>query len=85
LSSHASPFYLAYRGQCLCYSGQFICAKPDQSKGGKKDKVIGRTFAIIYLCTVKKVDINDYLKNVERHKKFAYKFLMIKRKFSGVT
>jgi len=35
--SHASPFYLAYRGQCLCYSGQFICAKPDQNKGSKKD------------------------------------------------
>ena len=43
VNSHASPFYLAYRGQCLCYSGQFICAKPDQSKGGKKDKVIGRS------------------------------------------
>merc|ERR1719410_2837866 len=27
--SHASPFYLAYRGQCLCYSGEFICAKND--------------------------------------------------------
>jgi len=27
--SHASPFYLAYRGQCLCYSGEFICAKHD--------------------------------------------------------
>jgi len=40
--SHASPFYQAYRGQCLCYSGQFICAKPDfnkksKSKSTKKD------------------------------------------------
>jgi len=35
--SHASPFYLAYRGQCLCYSGQFICAKHDATTG-KKDK-----------------------------------------------
>ncbi|TRY71008.1 hypothetical protein TCAL_10692 [Tigriopus californicus] len=26
--SHASPFYQAYRGQCLCYSGSFICSKP---------------------------------------------------------
>jgi len=26
--SHASPFYLARRGQCLCYSGSFICSKP---------------------------------------------------------
>jgi len=34
--SHASPFYLAYRGQCLCYSGEFICAKHDTSKGCKK-------------------------------------------------
>jgi len=38
--SHASPFYLAYRGQCLCYSGEFICAKHDTSKGSKKDKKI---------------------------------------------
>lgn len=38
--SHASPFYLAYRGQCLCYSGEFICAKHDTSKGGKKDKKV---------------------------------------------
>merc|ERR1711892_930248 len=36
--SHASPFYLAYRGQCLCYSGEFICAKHDTSKGGKKER-----------------------------------------------
>jgi len=34
--SHASPFYLAYRGQCLCYSGEFICAKHDTAKGSKK-------------------------------------------------
>jgi len=34
--SHASPFYLAYRGQCLCYSGEFICAKHDTEKGKKK-------------------------------------------------
>jgi len=38
--SHASPFYLAYRGQCLCYSGEFICAKHDTSKGSKKDKKV---------------------------------------------
>merc|ERR1719430_2196826 len=37
--SHASPFYLAYRGQCLCYSGEFICAKHNIMKGQrKKDK-----------------------------------------------
>merc|ERR1719188_1771664 len=29
--SHASPFYRAHRGQCLCYSGSFVCSKP--SKG----------------------------------------------------
>jgi len=34
--SHASPFYLAYRGQCLCYSGEFICAKHDIHKGKPK-------------------------------------------------
>lgn len=39
--SHASPFYLAYRGQCLCYSGEFICAKHDIMKGmKKKEKVV---------------------------------------------
>ena len=26
--SHASPFYRAHRGQCLCYSGSFVCSKP---------------------------------------------------------
>jgi len=26
--SHASPFYRAHRGQCLCYSGAFVCSKP---------------------------------------------------------
>jgi len=36
--SHASPFYLAYRGQCLCYSGEFICSKHDISKAGTKGK-----------------------------------------------
>jgi len=38
--SHASPFYLAYRGQCLCYSGEFICAKHDTSKGSKKERKV---------------------------------------------
>jgi hypothetical protein len=28
--SHASPFYQAYRGACLCYSGSFVCSKPDR-------------------------------------------------------
>lgn len=26
--SHNSPFYQAHRGQCLCYSGSFVCSKP---------------------------------------------------------
>ena len=44
--SHASPFYLAYRGQCLCYSGEFICAKHDTAKGSKKGaKVTGGSAA----------------------------------------
>jgi hypothetical protein len=30
--SHSSPFYQAYRGQCLCYSGSFICSKPPKGK-----------------------------------------------------
>lgn len=30
--SHASPFYRAHRGQCLCYSGSFVCSKPPKGK-----------------------------------------------------
>ena len=30
--SHASPFYQAYRGQCLCYSGTFVCSKPPKGE-----------------------------------------------------
>lgn len=26
--SHASPAYQAFRGRCLCYSGNFICMRP---------------------------------------------------------
>ena len=33
--SHASPFYQAYRGQCLCYSGSFVCSKPPKGKTKK--------------------------------------------------
>ena len=35
LFSHASPFYLAYRGQCLCYSGKIkiIIREVDQHIG----------------------------------------------------
>ena len=32
--SHASPFYQAYRGQCLCYSGSFVCSKPPKGNSG---------------------------------------------------
>ena len=34
--SHASPFYQAYRGQCLCYSGSFVCSKPPKGKKQRK-------------------------------------------------
>ncbi|XP_065576372.1 uncharacterized protein LOC136037579 [Artemia franciscana] len=27
--SHAGPAYQAYRGECICYSGSFICARPE--------------------------------------------------------
>ena len=36
--SHASPFYQAYRGQCLCYSGSFVCSKPPKGKEKKERK-----------------------------------------------
>ena len=36
--SHASPFYQAYRGQCLCYSGSFVCSKPPKGKKQKERK-----------------------------------------------
>ncbi|XP_069951762.1 uncharacterized protein [Cherax quadricarinatus] len=26
---HTAPYYLAYRGNCVCYGGNFICQKPD--------------------------------------------------------
>ena len=38
--SHASPFYQAYRGQCLCYSGSFICSKPPK---GMKESMSWRS------------------------------------------
>ena len=34
--SHASPFYQAYRGQCLCYSGSFVCSKPPKGNSSSK-------------------------------------------------
>ena len=37
--SHASPFYLAHRGGCICYSGDFICAKEDFTKAFKRGEV----------------------------------------------
>ena len=39
LYSHAAPFYLAHRGGCICYSGDFICAKEDFTKAFKRDEV----------------------------------------------
>ena len=47
--SHASPFYQAYRGQCLCYSGSFVCSKPPKGKKQRKKfffmKSISRNFS----------------------------------------
>jgi len=37
--SHKAPFYLAFRGACLCFAGDFICAKQDFSKGTKPGEV----------------------------------------------
>ena len=37
--SHLSPYYSPYRGGCVCYSGDFICAKQDYSKGFKPDQI----------------------------------------------
>lgn len=30
--SHSAPAYQAYRGRCYCYSGSFICMRPNPSK-----------------------------------------------------
>ena len=38
-SSHDSPYYLPHRGGCVCYSGDFICAKEDYTKAFRKDEV----------------------------------------------
>ncbi|CAL4092759.1 unnamed protein product, partial [Meganyctiphanes norvegica] len=32
LFPHAAPAYLAGRGQCRCYSGTFICQRPDKNE-----------------------------------------------------
>ena len=37
--SHHSPYYSPYRGGCVCYSGDFICAKEDYTKGFKRDQI----------------------------------------------
>lgn len=37
--SHLAPFYLAHRGSCICFSGEFICAREDFSKGTKPGEV----------------------------------------------
>lgn len=37
--SHAAPFYRPHRGGCICYSGDFICAKEDYTKAFKRDEV----------------------------------------------
>ena len=37
--SHASPFYRAHRGQCLCYSGSFVCSKPPKGNGNELNLV----------------------------------------------
>ena len=36
--SHDSPYYSPYRGGCVCYSGDFICAKEDFTRGFKPDQ-----------------------------------------------
>ena len=36
--SHDSPYYSPYRGGCVCYSGDFICAKEDYTRGFKSDQ-----------------------------------------------
>ncbi|KAF2361816.1 GDNF/GAS1, partial [Trinorchestia longiramus] len=28
---HAAPAFMAYRGECLCYSGNFICVRPEHT------------------------------------------------------
>ena len=37
-SSHDAPYYVPHRGGCVCYSGDFICAKEDYTKAFKKDE-----------------------------------------------
>ncbi|XP_018017197.1 uncharacterized protein LOC108673827 [Hyalella azteca] len=29
---HAAPAFMAYRGECLCYSGNFICVRPEHTE-----------------------------------------------------
>jgi len=63
--SHASPFYQAYRGQCLCYSGEFICAKPPKPPTKKKQpagSVSASPPGVFLYLGFSKIDFN-YLKN----------------------
>ncbi|MPC52851.1 hypothetical protein E2C01_046730 [Portunus trituberculatus] len=39
LYPHNSPYYLAYRGVCVCYAGKFICQKPEPGKVSRCDRL----------------------------------------------
>ncbi|CAG0887054.1 unnamed protein product [Darwinula stevensoni] len=39
---HSSPAYLAYRKECLCYSGDFICMRPDPGSSLSSSHCVSR-------------------------------------------
>lgn len=47
--NHAAPAYQAFRGRCLCYSGRFICMKP-QPGNKKKTFIRQHRIPLCYQC-----------------------------------
>lgn len=51
--SHASPAYQAFRGRCLCYSGNFICMRPQHGEYTLPGKQISKyNTSIRYVYTI---------------------------------
>ena len=55
LYSHAATFYLAHRGGCICYSGDFIFAKEDFTKAFKRDEVPVGAVTFVIKVSLKQV------------------------------
>ena len=82
--SHDSPYYSPHRGGCVCYSGDFICAKEDYTKAFKKDQVpIGRTCSVFRTITKTKETFTYFL--APKPLKGVYLFLGFSKKDARVV